>query len=75
MDEVDRAQEIMELGETWPHYRLRERSRLPVGESASECIECGLLISSARQIASPGCQLCVECQADWERVYVDRSHR
>lgn len=31
------------------------------GESADECIECGDLISSARQIAVPGCTMCTDC--------------
>lgn len=31
------------------------------GESAQECMDCGLSISSARQLAIPGCQLCTEC--------------
>lgn len=65
MDDVDRAQEGIEREES-RQSAARERARLPVGESASECIECGLLIPSARQIAQPGCQLCVECQAEME---------
>jgi len=36
-------------------------------ESANECIECGDLIPSERQIAVPGCQLCVECAERMER--------
>lgn len=35
-------------------------------ESANECIDCGLLIPSARQIAIPGVQHCVECAARLE---------
>lgn len=35
-------------------------------ESANECAECGELIPSERQIAVPGCQLCVECAAVME---------
>lgn len=31
------------------------------GESAQSCEECGDDISSARQLAVPGCQLCTEC--------------
>ena len=31
-----------------------------VQDSANECIECGMLIPSARQIAIPGVQHCVE---------------
>lgn len=30
-------------------------------ESADECIECGALIPSARQLALPGVQTCVDC--------------
>ena len=35
------------------------------GASANECQnpDCGVLISSARQIAVPGCQYCIECAA------------
>jgi len=29
--------------------------------TSNECVECGELIPSARQIALPGCQLCVDC--------------
>ncbi len=38
------------------------------GVSANECDVCGLLIPSARQIAVPGCQQCVQCAAVLERV-------
>ncbi len=31
------------------------------GESAQDCIECGDGISSARQLAVPGCQMCTDC--------------
>lgn len=37
------------------------------GESADECIECGELIPSERQIAVPGCQLCIDCAARYEK--------
>lgn len=32
-----------------------------------ECDECGLNIPSDRQLAQPGCTLCVECADWWER--------
>lgn len=39
------------------------------GKSADECQNpaCGLLISSARQLAVPGCQYCTECADELER--------
>lgn len=37
------------------------------GVSADECIECGELIPSARQIAVPGCQLCITCAEKYEK--------
>jgi len=40
----------------------------PVGEvSASECLECGLEIPGARQVAIPGTQHCAECAGLIER--------
>lgn len=40
----------------------RARSRLPQGESASECSDCGDAIPEARRRAVPGVRLCVACQ-------------
>ncbi len=40
----------------------RARSRLPRGESARECDECGAAIPEARRQAVPGVRLCVACQ-------------
>ncbi len=42
---------------------LRARSRLPQGESLSDCAECGSPIPEARRKAVPGVRLCVRCQA------------
>lgn len=39
----------------------------PSKASADECMDCGNLISSERQIAVPGCQLCMDCAEDLER--------
>jgi phage/conjugal plasmid C-4 type zinc finger TraR family protein len=41
----------------------RARSKLPRGESLSECEECGAAIPEARRKAVPGVRLCVVCQA------------
>lgn len=35
-------------------------------ETAECCAECGCEIPSARQIAMPGCQYCLECQLELE---------
>jgi phage/conjugal plasmid C-4 type zinc finger TraR family protein len=42
----------------------RARSRLPRGESAKACRECGADIPEARRKAIPGVRLCVSCQED-----------
>lgn len=74
MDDIDRAQE-RELAEREAALeRIAAAARgIPPGhtspaESADECMECGELIPSARQIAVPGCQLCVECADRVERA-------
>jgi len=41
----------------------RARSRLPRGESAAECEECGAKIPQARRRAVPGVRLCISCQS------------
>jgi phage/conjugal plasmid C-4 type zinc finger TraR family protein len=38
------------------------RARLPRGESARECVECGEDIPERRRQALPGVQTCVGCQ-------------
>ena len=42
----------------------RARSRLPRGESAKTCRECGAGIPEARRQAIPGVRLCVACQEE-----------
>lgn len=37
-------------------------SRLPHGESATHCIDCGLSIAQGRRDALPGVQHCISCQ-------------
>ena len=42
-------------------FVLKHRLKIDVKESANECVECGFQIPSERQIAAPGCQLCIDC--------------
>ena len=43
---------------------LSARARLPAGESAEHCEECGEDIPQARRLALPGARTCVPCQAE-----------
>lgn len=66
MDDPDRATEY----ETQRLERCIQAARgivPPARESASECAECGQEIPSARQLAVPGCTLCVDCADGMER--------
>ncbi|MDR2947161.1 MAG: DksA/TraR family C4-type zinc finger protein [Candidatus Adiutrix sp.] len=45
----------------------RARERLPQGESALVCEECGAAIPEGRRLALPGVKLCVPCQSETER--------
>lgn len=51
----------------------RARSRLPRGESAKNCRECGAAIPEARRQAIPGVRLCVSCQETADREQGQRS--
>ena len=42
---------------------LAARARLPDGEGADECVECGDDIPQARRRALPGARTCVACQS------------
>lgn len=59
MDLADRAQVEQERA---LELALRSRVDGPVEASADCCVECGLGIPSARQIAVPGVDTCVDCQ-------------
>lgn len=48
----------------------RARSRLPQGESASKCDECGTAIPEARRKAIPGIRRCVPCQENIDQDQV-----
>jgi phage/conjugal plasmid C-4 type zinc finger TraR family protein len=43
------------------------KSRLPKGESAAHCKECGVPIPEARRQAMPGVRYCIECQSELEK--------
>ncbi len=42
---------------------LSARARLPTGEGATHCVECGEEIPRARRLAVPGARMCVPCQS------------
>jgi len=49
------------------------RTRLPHGESAQFCIECGEPIPQARRKALPGVQYCINCQQEHEKAGANHS--
>ena len=51
--------------------RMQAR-RGPVGESATECAECGEEIPEKRRQAIPGVKLCVDCQQGRDKRYTAR---
>ncbi len=66
MDDADRAQAHMER-ELEARISAARGIAPPAAESADCCVECGLHIPSARQVAVPGCQTCTECAATLEQ--------
>ena len=46
---------------------LAARSRMPSGESAEECDDCGGPITEPRRLALPGVRTCVSCQLERDR--------
>jgi RNA polymerase-binding transcription factor DksA len=62
VDEVDRVVEQMDFLE---QIAARNR-RQEITDAADECIECGCLIPSERQIALPGTQICIDCAELYE---------
>ncbi len=51
--------------------RMRSR-KAPVGESLSECAECGEEIPEKRRLALPGVKLCIDCQQDRDGAFKSR---
>lgn len=60
MDDIDRATDLAELTTQIAIDNQRNRM-LTAKDSAHNCEECGFEIPSQRQIAVPGCTLCVAC--------------
>lgn len=52
---------------------LKARARLPAGEGATHCAECGEEIPEARRRALPGVRTCVTCQSERDRRPASRS--
>jgi len=46
------------------------RARLPTGEGADHCVECGEEIPAARRRALPGAHTCIDCQSARDRRIV-----
>jgi phage/conjugal plasmid C-4 type zinc finger TraR family protein len=46
------------------------RARMPAGEAAEECDDCGDSIPAKRRAALPGVRTCVACQAERDRDVV-----
>ncbi|WP_296599782.1 DksA/TraR family C4-type zinc finger protein [Phenylobacterium sp.] len=46
------------------------RARLPTGEGADHCVECGDEIPAARRRALPGAHTCIACQSARDRRVV-----
>ena len=49
------------------------RLRMPAGESAEECDDCGEPIPSKRRKALPGVRTCVACQSERDKAIVHSS--
>ena len=46
------------------------RQRLPIGEAAEDCDDCGEPIPKKRRAALPGVRTCVACQAERDKAVV-----
>ena len=67
MDEADLAAKELAIKTDIALKNLRaKQAEQQAKETADNCVECGELIPSARQIAVPGCQLCVDCAEAYE---------
>ena len=51
---------------------MRARSRMPIGEGAIHCVECGEEIPDARRRAMPGARTCINCQSAIDQQPVNR---
>ena len=49
------------------------RLRMPAGDSAKECDDCGEPIPAKRRAALPGVRTCIACQSERDRAVVHSS--
>lgn len=63
-DEADKANDLADIER---EAAIRGRVRIDV-RPTDDCIDCGLQISSERQIATGGCNTCKECEDYREEV-------
>lgn len=52
--------------------RMRAQKQ-PVGESFTDCADCGEPIPEARRLARPGVKLCIDCQQEREAAFKPRA--
>lgn len=70
-DEIDRAQALEEAQRD--DALAEHRRRMPVGDTAEVCDDCGEPIPEARRAAVPGVRRCVACQERAELVVTMRA--
>ena len=65
MDDIDKAQ--MHIERELEDAIRAARGVMPPDTRSAECCEiCKEVISSARQVAMPGCVMCKDCAEEWE---------
>jgi phage/conjugal plasmid C-4 type zinc finger TraR family protein len=65
MDEIDRANDLAQM-HLDAAIKAARGVMPPDMRSAETCEDCGAAISSARQIAVPGCTMCTDCATKFE---------
>jgi phage/conjugal plasmid C-4 type zinc finger TraR family protein len=70
VDEADKAYDLAQIVLEQEIAKVRSKT-LSYKDSADECVECGNLIPSERQLAVPGVQLCIECAKYAERKFAE----
>lgn len=68
-DGAENEQMEASIQEELERMKLR---RGPVGESLTECAECGEEIPEARRVALPGVKLCLDCASERQTREVRR---
>lgn len=74
-DIYDRATEQEELGRAVALAAQRNRAGMEgktSADSAIDCVDCDEPIPLLRRQAVPGCQFCIDCQAQREKAFYER---